>query len=247
MCSDAELVQNPEDVVTLRRVLHEPASKLVLLGNGVDIDRFHRTDSEREQVRRRMRAELGIDEGTTVVGAVGRLVLEKGYAELFEAWEALADSHPDATLVIVGPDDADKADAMPRTLVERAERAGVRFLGMRTDVEELYPAFDVYVLASHREGFPRSAMEAAVSGLPIVATDIRGCRQVVADGRTGLLVAPRSSEALGAALDKLLGDPGLRARMGVEAARRGVVEFDQRRQIDVTLRTYDRLLRAVGV
>jgi glycosyltransferase involved in cell wall biosynthesis len=246
MCSDAELVQNPEDVVTLRRVLREPASKLVLLGNGVDIDRFHRSDDERQRVRRRVRSELGVDERTTVVGAVGRLVLEKGYAELFDAWEQLAEQHLDAVLVVVGPDDADKADAMPRALVERAERAGVRFLGMRRDVEDLYLGFDLYVLASHREGFPRSAMEAAVSGLPIVATDIRGCRQVVADGRTGLLVEPRSATSLRAAIEQLLGDPPLRMRMGAEAARRGIVEFDQRRQVDVTLATYERLLRAVG-
>ena len=75
---------------------------------------------------------------------------------------------------------------MPTSTERRGD--GVAFLGLRDDVEALYTAMDIYVLASHREGFPRSAMEAAAMGLPVVATDIRGCRQVVDDGRTGRLV-----------------------------------------------------------
>jgi glycosyltransferase involved in cell wall biosynthesis len=135
---------------------------------------------------------------------------------------------------------------MPSQVMDRARAAGVRFLGMRDDVDELYLGMDVYVLASHREGFPRSAMETAASGLPIIATDIRGCRQVVEHDRTGLLVPVRSPASLASALDELVGDPPRRADMSAAAARRAAVEFDQQRQIDTTLATYDRLLRAVG-
>jgi glycosyltransferase involved in cell wall biosynthesis len=244
-CSDTELVQNPEDLVTLRRVLREPAAKLTLLGNGIDLGRFgSRTD--RDEVRAKVRAELGVDDSAVVVGAVGRLVLEKGYVELFDAWERLRHEHPDAVLVVVGPSDDDKADAMPAEVMSRARAAGVRFLGMRDDVDELYSGMDLYVLASHREGFPRSAMEAAASGLPIIATNIRGCRQVVDHGVTGLLVPVRSAEGLHQALGELLADPARRAEMSAAAAQRAVVEFDQQRQIDTTLATYDRLLHAVG-
>lgn len=244
-CSDAELVQNPEDVVTLRRVLHEPASKLVLLGNGVDLSRFDAHAPLRSERRERLRAELGVDDDAVVVGAVGRLVLEKGYAELFGAWERVHADHPNAVLVVVGPTDADKSDAMPDELIERAEHAGVRFLGMRSDVEDLYAAFDLYVLASYREGFPRSAMEAAASGLPIVATNIRGCRQVVQDGVTGLLVPPREHAPLAAAISRLVGSDSEREAMGVAAADRAAREFDDRRQVEVTLATYERLRAAV--
>lgn len=242
-CSDAELLQNPEDVAVLRRVLHEPASKLTVLGNGVDLSRFAPGDG---RDRAKLRAELGLAQDAVVVGAVGRLVLEKGYAELFQAWEHLREEHPRAVLVVVGPDDADKADAVPPELIERASGLGVRFLGMRDDVDELYRAFDLYVLASHREGFPRSAMEAAASGLPIVATDIRGCRQVVADGVTGLLVPVRDPAGLAVALDQLLGDAARRAEMGAAALGRAQQEFDQQRQIDTTLDTYERLLAVAG-
>jgi glycosyltransferase involved in cell wall biosynthesis len=244
-CSDAELVQNPEDLVTLRRVLHEPAAKLTLLGNGIDLTRFGGRNDAAE-LRAKVRAELGVDDATVVVGAVGRLVLEKGYVELFDAWERLRSNHPDAVLVVVGPSDDDKSDAMPPEVTARARASGVRFLGMRDDVDELYLGMDLYVLASHREGFPRSAMEAAASGLPIVATDIRGCRQVVEDGHTGALVPVRSADGLVDALDRLLRDPALRAEMSSAAAARAAVEFDQRLQIRRTLVTYDRLLRAVG-
>lgn len=244
-CSDAELVQNPEDVTTLRRTLHEPASKITLLGNGVDLNRF-RPDPTGER-RRLLRDELGVGDTTVVVGAVGRLVAEKGYQELFAAWERLALEPDDAVLVVVGPDDPDKADALPRSVVDTAKRAGVRFLGMRDDVDDLYHGLDVYVLASHREGFPRSAMEAAAVGLPIVATDIRGCRQVVTDGVNGRLVPARDEVALAAALGELVGDAGRRSTMGAASLERARREFDQQRCIDITLATYERLLTAKGL
>lgn len=249
-CSDAELVQNPEDMVTLREVLREPAAKLTLLGNGIDLARFGRdrfpTPEARQAVRARIRAEWGVEPGTVVVGAVGRMVLEKGYAELLTAWEQVRGVHPSAVLVVAGPADPDKADAVPATLIDRARASGVRFLGLRPDVDDLYLGFDLYVLASHREGFPRSAMEAAAAGLPILATDIRGCRQVVDHGVTGLLVPPRAAGPLAAALTDLVGDPDRRAAMAGAAAERAVEHFDQQRVIDTTLSTYARLLHQAG-
>jgi glycosyltransferase involved in cell wall biosynthesis len=122
--------------------------------------------------------------------------------------------------------------------VAAAEAAGVRFLGHRDDPERLYSAFDIYVLASHREGFPRSAMEAAATGLPIVATDIRGCREVVDDQLTGLLVPSQEPAALEAAIDRLAGDANARRRLGEAAAAKARKEFDQRRVIARTLEAY---------
>lgn len=242
-CSDAELVQNPEDITTLRTVLHEPASKITLLGNGVDLERFGPPGAG-DPIRARLREELGAGDDTVVVGAVGRLVFEKGYAELFEAWRQVRDEHPDAMLIVVGPHDPDKDDELDAESIAAAESSGVQFLGMRDDVEDLYRAMDLYVLASHREGFPRSAMEAAASGLPIVTTDIRGCRQVVVDGDNGLLVPVRSPAGLRAALSELISDQELRSRMSTAAVARAAAEFDQQRCIDTTLSTYARLLRA---
>jgi glycosyltransferase involved in cell wall biosynthesis len=244
-CSDAELVQNPEDVPVLRDRLRIPAERITLLGNGVDLGRFH-PDPAPPGVRTRIRGELGLRDDDVVVLAVGRLVLEKGYAELFEAWDEVRRAHPRAVLVVAGPSDDDKADAVPAAVRDAAAAGGVRFLGMRSDVEDLYRAADLYVLASHREGYPRSAMEAAACGLPVVATDIRGCRQVVEDGVTGTLVPVRSAPALSRALAGLVADGERRRAFGAAAEARARSEFDQQRVIDTTLRTYRRLLAARG-
>jgi glycosyltransferase involved in cell wall biosynthesis len=236
-CSDVELIQNPEDLETLAR-LGVSREKLRLLGNGIDLDRF---GSQPAGVREAVRAELAVGDDQVVVGAVGRLVWEKGYAELFEAAGRILARRPDLAVVVAGPFDADKGDPLTPADVAAAEIAGVRFLGHRDDPERLYAAFDVYVLASHREGFPRSAMEAAASGLPIVATDIRGCREVVDHERTGLLVPARDPAALEAAIDRLVGEAGTRRRLGEAAAAKARDEFDQRRVIARTLEAYARL------
>jgi glycosyltransferase involved in cell wall biosynthesis len=236
-CSDIELIQNPEDLETLSQ-LGVPRSKLRLLGNGVDLERFH---PQPDFVRKDVRVELGIEDDQVVVGAVGRLVWEKGYAELFTAARRLLARRGDVVVVVAGPFDDDKGDPLTAVDVAAAEVAGVRFLGHRDDPERLYAAFDVYVLASHREGFPRSAMEAAASGLPIVATDIRGCREVVEDGRTGRLVPVRNATALEGAIENLAGDAELRRRMGEAAAAKAQAEFDQQDVIAHTLEAYSRL------
>lgn len=233
--SQAELVQNEEDAATLLR-LRVPERKVQVLGNGIDLERFRPDPAVRAEVR----AELGIGEGTTVVGAVGRLVWEKGYAELFDAAKAILAQRDDVTFVVAGPFDADKGDPLSPTDVAAAEAAGVRMLGHRDDPERLYQAFDVYVLASHREGFPRSAMEAAATGLPIVACDIRGCRQVVDHRTTGLLGPVRDPSALQRNIERLLDDPDLRATMSAAAIEKAKRDFDQQTVIDRTLATYRR-------
>lgn len=244
-CSHIELVQNPEDVDTLR-ALKVPERKLRLLGNGVDLARFAATPEDRAAIRAEVRAELGIAPDAVVVGAIGRMVREKGYLELFEAWPEVAAAAPGAELVVVGPYQPDKADGIEPSDVERATAAGVRFLGMRDDVERLYHAFDLYVLLSYREGYPRSAMEAAAAGLPIVATAIRGCRQVVDDGTTGTLVPRADAAAAAAAIRELVLDGARRAQMSVAAADRAREMFDQDHQIEVTLQAYRDLLGAAA-
>ena len=239
-CSRAELVQNPEDVDVLVR-LGVPRQRLHLLGNGIDLGRFDpdRFDAE---VRTWARRELGAPEGAVVVGVVGRLVEEKGIAEVLAAAEVCRGTNPALHWALVGPSDRDKADAVDGASLDRARRTGVAVLGERHDVERLYPGMDLFVLASHREGFPRAAMEAAAMGLPLVATDIRGCRQVVDDGVTGRLVPVRDAGALAAAVAGLAADPDTRRSMGAAARVKAAREFDQQRVIDVTLGVYRDLL-----
>lgn len=223
--SDLELVQSSEDfrLVTERRITRP--ERTALLGNGVDLERFDpRLGSEDE--RRSTRAMFGATEEQIVVGAVGRLVAEKGFPELFEAMKEVDDRY---VLVVIGPHEPEKADSIDTASITAARQAGVVFLGMRDDVDVLYRAMDLFVLASHREGFPRAAMEAAASGLPLIVTDIRGCREVVEDGSNGLLVPVADPVALHGAIVKLGGDAELRRRMAEAGRDKAVREFDERR------------------
>lgn len=239
-CSHAELVQNPEDAHTLVHTLHVPARRVQVLGNGIDLERFDPTAVG--DARARLRREWGVDDDTVVCGVVGRLVWEKGIREVLGAATALRSTHPTARFVVVGPTETDKADALRPADIAAAVADGVHFTGTRHDMPECYAAMDVFVTGTYREGFPRAAMEASAMGLPVVATDVRGCRQVVADGVTGRLVAARSADALAAAIANLVEHAELRAQMGAAARQRALSDFDQQQVIDHTLRTYADLL-----
>ncbi|HKY49574.1 MAG TPA: GNAT family N-acetyltransferase [Acidimicrobiia bacterium] len=240
--SHAELVQSREDFEFIRRWRISPRRRTFFLGNGIDLTRF---DSERisKQDRAETRADLGAQEETVIVGIVGRLVAEKGYPELFEAARRLDDRY---LVVCVGPADPEKKDGLPDHVVQRAAEAGVRFLGMRDDVERLYGAMDLFVLPSHREGFPRAAMEAAAMGLPVVATDIRGCREVVVRGENGLLFPPGDVSALTEAILQVGSDHALRTSMGLAARQRAQTHFDERRIVDTVMKAYTEHLDRVG-
>jgi glycosyltransferase involved in cell wall biosynthesis len=231
--SDAELVQNEEDLAVLRRWHLNRRRQSWLLGNGVDLRRFRPAGNSTERIA--ARAELGAEVDQVVVGVVGRLVAEKGFPELFEAARSLGDRY---LIAAIGPADPDKSDALPPAQIEGAKRAGVRFFGLRDDVDQLYRGMDLFVLPSQREGFPRAAMEAAASGLAVVATDVRGCRQVVEDGVTGLLVPVRDPGRLAAAIKHLGTDPAVRSAMGAAAALRAREHFDEERVVRMVLDTY---------
>lgn len=238
--SDAELVQNPEDLITLERI-GVPGRKLHLLGNGIDLEQFS-PHAVPDRVRHQIRCQLGASPDTVVVTAVGRLVSEKGFPEFFAAARHLRTSRPNALFVAVGPEEPAKTDGLSRSDMDEAIKAGVRILGYRADVVSIYAASDIFVLPSHREGMPRSAIEASAMGLPIVATDIRGCRQVVDDGSNGILVSPRDALALSAAIAHLIDAPELRLRFGQAGVLKARAQFDQEAVINKTLTVYRDLL-----
>jgi glycosyltransferase involved in cell wall biosynthesis len=237
--SDAELIQSPEDFDLLSRRGIMPRSKLRLLGNGVDLERFRANPEARQLVRR----ELGLSDSQIAVGLVARLVEEKGVPELIEAASRLDDRY---VVLIVGPRDHEKSDAVSEELLARAEADGVRFLGMRKDVDRIYQGIDIFVLPSHREGFPRAAMEAAASGLPVIATDIRGCRQVVEDGVNGYLFPVRDVDALTTAITRVGDDEDLRSRMSRASVDRARAHFDERQIVDRVMGAYADVARRKG-
>ncbi|HSD66317.1 MAG TPA: glycosyltransferase [Vicinamibacteria bacterium] len=243
-CSDLILSQNEEDLETARREGIAPPPRILLLGNGIDLERFDPARIGPES-RRRTRAALGIAPDAPVVGFVGRLVEEKGVRELLEAARVVTSRVRDARFLVVGDADPGKPDRLTLDAARSLDPAGACvFAGFRQDMPELYHSMDVFALPSHREGFPRAPMEASAMRVPCVVTDVRGCRQAVRHGGNGLTVPVGNALALADAILALLADPGLARRLGEEGRRRALLEFDQRRVFATVLAEYERLLEA---
>lgn len=235
--SDLELYQSEEDLVWAERIGFG-GGRRVLLGNGIDIRAFDASNVSPER-RAEVRRELGVPDGALLVGTVARLVAEKGVRDFLAAARTL---RADKTrFVVVGPLEPDKPDAIGEEELADPPH-GVVFTGWREDVRDILAAMDIFVLASWREGLPRSAIEAAAMGKPLVLTDIRGCREVARAGVEGLLVRPRDPARLAKAVALLLDDPSLRARLGDAARTRAREHFDERRVFDVLVDEYERLL-----
>lgn len=243
--SHHELFQSWEDYERAVRTRMVRADRATWLGNGVDVRRFRPSAVDPETVAR-LRKMWGAPEGSFVVGTVGRLVREKGYEELFEAARRVRAAGAGVLFVAVGPEEPGKADRLGRDALARGRDAGVVFHGEGSEMPPIYAAFDLFVLPSHREGVPRSAIEASAMARPVVATDIRGCREVVADGETGLLVPVRDPGGLAQAVLRLAGDREEARRMGEAARTRAGSRFDEDQVIRRTLDVYRRLLRERG-
>jgi glycosyltransferase involved in cell wall biosynthesis len=158
------------------------------------------------------RKELKLDRGTRLVLIVGRLVEQKNHELAIRAIAGV----PDALLAIAG--DGPLRPRLERVAAEEGVNGRVRFLGVRRDVRALMGAADAIVLSSHWEGLPLSALEALASGTPLVATEVRGLRELVVDGENALLV-PEEPEALAAGLRRVLDDPELAARLAAAGRR----------------------------
>jgi glycosyltransferase involved in cell wall biosynthesis/ribosomal protein S18 acetylase RimI-like enzyme len=241
-CSDLELYQSEEDLAWAGRLRLARKGRSHLLGNGTDTGFFDPAQVPPERAAA-LRRELGLPADALVVGAVGRLVAEKGYRELFAAARAVRQADPRVRFLAVGTPDLDKADAISEA--ELAAAAGdVLVTGWRDDVRDLLAVMDVFVLASWREGMPRSAIEAAAMGKALVLTDIRGCREVARHDREALLVPPRDPGALAAAISRLAADPALRERLAAAARRRALDRFSEQDVAERVVAHYRRLAGA---
>jgi glycosyltransferase involved in cell wall biosynthesis/ribosomal protein S18 acetylase RimI-like enzyme len=241
-CSDLELYQSEEDLAWAGRLRLARKGRSHLLGNGTDTGFFDPAQVPPERAAA-LRRELGLPADAVVVGAVGRLVAEKGYRELFAAARAVRRADPRVRFLAVGTPDLDKADAISEA--ELAAAAGdVLVTGWRDDVRDLLAVMDVFVLASWREGMPRSAIEAAAMGKALVLTDIRGCREVARHDREALLVPPRDPGALAAAISRLAADPALRERLAAAARRRALERFSEQDVAERVVAHYRRLAGA---
>jgi len=194
--------QNREDRDLLMQegVISEECAK-VIPGSGVDTDVFTARCSSA---------------GVPIVMLASRMLWDKGIAEFVGAARSLRRQGVTARFVLVGRcDEHNPAAIDPRSIQEWIGQGVVEWWGHRDDMADILADATVVVLPSYREGLPKVLLEAAACGKPLVATDVPGCRDVVMQGVNGLLVPPRDDRALASAIQSLLSDASLRAKMGV--------------------------------
>lgn len=227
------IVQNSydrEDLVSRNIALDK--FTVLIRSSGVDINRFiPREPQERSNF--------------TVLMAT-RLLWSKGVGKYFAAAAILRSSHPGMQFVLAGQTDEGNPASVPATIIGQWRDSGIiRVVGHVEDVATLLRSVDIVVLPTiYGEGVPRILVEAAASGLPIVASDTPGCREIVRSGVNGILIPPDSAEALAAAIAELASDAGLRHRMGLAGRQIAVAEFDERLVIGRTFDVYRDLLDA---
>jgi glycosyltransferase involved in cell wall biosynthesis/ribosomal protein S18 acetylase RimI-like enzyme len=243
--SDLELYASEEDLAWARRIGVVKSARSRFLGNGVDLHRFDPKAVPAERLSA-LRKDLGIPEEARVVGAVGRLVAEKGYRELFAAARNVRRVMPETRFVVLGAPDEAKADAISNDEMEDA-REDITFTGWVADVRDFLAIMDVFVLPSWREGQPLSAIEAAAMAKSLILTDIRGCREVARHDVEGLLIPPHNADRLTSAITRLLRDEGLRERLGSAARMRAIDRFDENRIAGELVSEYRNLLGRKGV
>jgi glycosyltransferase involved in cell wall biosynthesis len=195
-----------------------PRTKIRVVPTGIDVDACGPCD------RDGAREALGFGLDERLVVCVANLRPVKNHGMLLDACARLWGQGAEFTLLLVGTGPAE--ERLQRIVRNASWGEHVQFAGSVPDVSGLLAAADLFVLSSHSEGLSRSVLEAMAAGLPVVATDVGGMRELVVPDDTGLLVPPEDSEALSRALERLLGDPGLRARMGAAGRTRVATDFD---------------------
>jgi glycosyltransferase involved in cell wall biosynthesis len=223
------LVQNPDDCEWLIDLGVKPEHVTQIAGSGVDVDRFQ---------------PIPEPDGPVTIAFVGRMLTNKGVRTLVEAQRRLRASHILCELLLAGaPDPANPTSIPEAEVAQWGREPGVTWLGHVADVATVWRQAHIAVLPSHGEGVPKSLLEAAASGRPMIATDVPGCREVVIHEKTGLLVPVDDPQALAAAILRLVNSSAQRIRFG-DAARRLV---DERFSADLvgkeTVALYRRLLK----
>lgn len=231
------ILQNPDDYQSfIEARLAPPESLRLIRGSGVDTERF----------QPRVPLPLGEGAGVRVLLAT-RLLWEKGIGEYVEVARLLKPRYPSIEFLLAGsPDPGNPASVSPAQILAWEEEGIITTLGHVEKMEELLKSVDLAVLPSYREGIPRSLLEAAACGLPVVTTDAPGCREIVQPGVNGLLVPCRNTQALAEAIQLLVENPLERIRMGKASREKVLAELDQRIVLEKTFEVYREVLPSLA-
>lgn len=227
--SNVLILQNPDDRALMISKAGVAYDRIELVrGAGVNVVRF---------------CPKPEPEGLPMVVLPARMLLDKGVGEFVEAARILKADGVNARFALVGGIDTSSPTGVTLEQLNRWTHEGdVEWLGMRTDMPEVFQQSNIVCLPSYGEGLPKALLEAAACGRAIVATDVPGCREIVIDDKNGLLVPPRDPVALAAALKKLIDEPETRGRMGTNGRKLVIDEFSEESVIKDTLDIYAMLL-----
>jgi L-malate glycosyltransferase len=214
-----------------------PEMRAVTVHEGIDLGHVEAAPAAK------LHEELWLPHHAPLVGNVAALVPHKGQRHLIEAAMLVLPQVPDARFILAG--EGELRPALERQIREHHLEKHVLLVGFRPDVLSLHKAFDIFVMSSLTEGLGTSLLDAMACGKPIVATTAGGIPEVVVDGETGFLVAPRDHEGMARAIVSLLKDEALRRRMGEAGRTRARVHFSAERMVQDTLRVYQRVTHGI--
>ena len=222
------LFQNPDDQALFfqHKIIH-PQYTSIIKGSGVDLNQF---------------ALSAIPKGKIQIILVARMLWDKGVGEFVESATVLKKQGIDADFILVGSIDPGNPESISTKQLEQWNRSGVvKWLGERSDITQLLTESHIAVLPSYREGLPKSLIEAAAVGRPIITTDVPGCREVVKEGENGFLVPARDAKKLAVVIKKLINNPKLLIVMGKKSRLIAEQEFSIQKVITKTLTLYSKI------
>ena len=236
--------QNPDDMKLLkeRGGILRSKGRFIPGGSGVDVTEYSPGTRDSDAALK-LRESLGISNDAFVAMFVGRLQLDKGLVEFVEAARLLKKKRQDIVFVMVGaPDPGNKRSVPEQMLAQWKTEGDVVFTGRREDVPDLMAMANTITTPTfYREGLPRTLLEAAATGLPLIGTDMPGVREAIKNGVNGILITPQDSQALADAVEELADDPEKSERYGEESLARARNEFDHKRVVGEYLKMYEEL------
>jgi len=225
------IFENPEDRdIFIRNRLLQPEQSHLILGTGVDVEKFHPTPK---------------NNNIPAVLFSSRLLITKGLSEFMEATRILKQKGLNARFAIAGTADPGNPASVPQGQINVWKQTDmVEWWGWQDDMPSTLAKADIFCLPSYREGVPNALLEACASGLPIITTDVPGCRDVVTNRLNGLLVPVQNAPALAEALEALIMNPELRQKMGMVGREVAIDKFSQTKVNTETLAVYKVVLQS---
>ncbi len=239
--TDFIFTQSDEDRLTAIKKHFIDESKIVCIGNGIDVlGKFNPRNVDYTEIKS-LYEEFNLTEQNIVITFIGRLVSEKGIVELLEAFSNI--DNDNIKLLIVGDIDQGCRDHSTKNLILKnyKHNKNIIFTGFRDDINNILYRTDIFCLPSHREGMPRTIIEAMSMECAVVATDIRGCREEVVDGETGFLVKPQSPNDIQNKLELLIEKKEFLSRMKIEGRKRAEEHYNEMHVVDKQIKIIEML------